>query len=80
MRDSLKDRKQIVAETMNDSVSSSVSRLTRYETSCLALSMLSSSASLTSIAVCKSILTENDEDNNTENITNNSIPFIEQIE
>lgn len=63
----------IAADTMKLSVSSSVFLLTKYETDCLALSRLSFKSSLTPVAVSKSILTENDEDNKTENTTKNNI-------
>ena len=62
----------MVAETMKLSVSSSVFLLTRYETDCLALFKLSFKSFITSIAVCKSILTENEDDNNIVNIINNN--------
>ena len=64
-------RLSMVAEKMKDSVSSSVSRLTRYDTNCLALSMLSSSASLTSTAVESNILTENVDERITAKTINN---------
>ena len=72
-------RLSIVAETMKDSVSSSVSRLTRYDTNCLALPILLSSAHLTSSAVFNSMLTENVDDNSITKTMKNKTKFQLQI-
>ena len=61
-------RLSIVAETMKPSVSSSVLLLTKYETDWRALSKLSFKSFSTLIAVSKSILMENEDDNNIVNI------------
>ena len=68
----------MTADTIKLSVSSSVFLLTRYETDFLALSMLSSRSALTSIAVFKSILTENVDDSIIEKKINNKTPLSEK--
>ena len=69
----------ITAETIKLSVSSSVSLLTRYETDFLALSILSFKSFFTSIAVCKSILTEYVDDKSIVNIIKNNIILNDEI-
>ena len=66
-------RLSIAAEMIKLSVNSSVFLLTRYDTDWRALSKLSFKSFSTLIAVSKSILMENVEDNKTENTKNSSI-------
>ena len=72
-------RLSITAETMKLSVNSSVLLLTRYDTDFLALSRLSSKSFLTSIAVFKSMFTENVEDNNIINKIKNNTSLNKKI-
>ena len=69
----------IVAETIKLSVNSSVSRLTKYETDCLALFISYFKSFSIFFAVDINIFIENVDDRNMENITKNKLSFIEQI-